>query len=65
MSENADAYVAEEFEAEEGMVANGNIAWERLMFVAMQQDVIKELDVRSVDVNNPRTWPDIDMSEFD
>lgn len=63
VSDNADAY-AEEF-GEEGMIVNGAIAWERLMFAAMQADVIKELDVRSVDVNNPRSWPDIDMKEFD
>jgi hypothetical protein len=63
VSDNADAY-SEEF-GEEGMVEGGNIAWERLAFAAMQRDVEKELDVRSVDVNDPSSWPDIDMSEFD
>lgn len=63
VSDNADAY-SEEF-GEEGMVVDGNIAWERLAFVAMQQDVYKELDVRGVNVNKPNSWPDIDLSEFD
>ena|SRR5882757_14977 len=62
VSDNADAYI-EEF-GEEGVVANGAIAWERLMFAAMEADVIKELDIRSVDVNDPSSWPDIDMKEF-
>jgi hypothetical protein len=62
-SPNGDAYF-DEF-GEEGAVENGAIAWERLAFVAMQQDVIKELDVRSVDVNDPDSWRDIDLAEFD
>lgn len=63
VSENADAY-SEEF-GEEGMVVGGNIQWERLALVAMQQDVLKELDVRGADPNDPEGWPDIDMSQFD
>jgi len=63
VSDNADAY-SEEF-GEEGMVVGGNIQWERLAFVAMQQDVYKELDVRDVNVNDPDSWPDIDLSQFD
>lgn len=63
LSPNGDAYF-DEF-GEEGAVTRDGIQWERLAFVAMQQDVIKELDVRGVDVNNPRSWSDIDMSEFD
>jgi hypothetical protein len=63
VSDNADAYI-EDF-GEEGIVANGDIAWERLAFVAMERDVIKELDVRGIDVNDPSSWSDIDMSEFD
>lgn len=63
VSDNADAYI-EEF-GTDGVVESGGIAWERLMFAAMEADVIEELDVRSVDVNDPSSWPDIDMSEFD
>lgn len=62
VSDNADAY-SEEFG--DVPVEDGNIKWEAMAFVAMQQDVIKELDVRGVDVNDPHSWPDIDMKEFD
>lgn len=62
VSDNADAYT-EEFG--EPPIENGDIKWEALAFMAMQKDVEKELDVRSVDVNDPSSWPDIDMSEFD
>ena len=62
LSDNTDAYF-EEF-GEEGACSKDGIAWERLCFVAMQQDVIKELDVRGVDVNDPSSWPNINMSEF-
>ncbi len=62
VSDNADAYVEEFGEAP---VEGGNIKWEAMAFAAMEQDVIKELDVRSVDVNDPSSWADIDMSEFD
>ncbi len=48
----------------EGMVENGNVAWERLMFVAMERDVTGNLESNGVDVNDPSSWPDIDMSEF-
>ncbi|HXI98135.1 MAG TPA: hypothetical protein VNG73_04275 [Gemmatimonadaceae bacterium] len=62
-SPNADAFF-EEF-GDEGACTRDGIAWERLAFVAMQRDVEKELDVRSVDVNDPDSWPDIDLKEFD
>ncbi len=62
VSNNADAY-SEDF-GEEGMVENGNVAWERLMFVAMERDVTGNLESNGVDVNDPSSWPDIDMSEF-
>lgn len=62
LSDNGDAYV-DEF-GTDGIVEGGNIMWERMAFVAMQQDVIKELDVRGVDINHPGSWSDIDMSEF-
>ncbi len=62
-SPNADAFF-EEF-GEEGACTRDGIAWERIAFVAMQRDVEKELDVRSVDVNDPDSWPDIDLKEFD
>lgn len=62
VSDNADAYVEEFGEAP---LENGDIKWEAMAFVAMQRDVEKELDVRGVDVNDPSSWPDIDMSEFD
>jgi hypothetical protein len=62
LSDNGDAYV-DDF-GTEGIVEGGNIMWERMAFVAMERDVIKELEVRDVDVNNPRSWSDIDMSEF-
>lgn len=62
VSDNADAYTEEFGEAP---IENGDIKWEAMAFMAMQQDVIKELDVRSVDVNDPRSWSDIDISEFD
>lgn len=63
LSDNGDAYF-DEF-GEEGAVEKSGIQWERLAFVAMQQDVLKELDVRGIDVNNERSWPDIDLKEFD
>ena len=63
LSDNGDAYF-DDF-GEEGAVENGAIAWERLAFVAMEKDVVKELEVRDVDVNDPRSWPDIDLKEFD
>jgi hypothetical protein len=61
VSDNADAYVEEFGEAP---VEGGDIKWEAMAFAAMEQDVIKELDVRGVDVNDPSSWPEIDMSEF-
>jgi hypothetical protein len=57
-------YYLEEF-GEEGVVENGDINWSRLCFVAMEQDVIEELDRRGVGLGEPHTWADIDMSEFD
>ncbi len=62
LSDNGDAYF-DEF-GEEGAVEKDGIKWERLCFVAMQQDVLKELDVRGVDVNDESSWPDIDLKEF-
>jgi len=62
VSDNADAYTEEFGEAP---IENGDIKWEAMAFMAMQRDVEKELDVRSVDVNDPSSWPDIDMKEFD
>ena len=62
LSDNGDHYL-DEF-GTDGVVEDGQIKWERLCFVAMEQDVLKELDIRGVDVNDPRSWPDIDMSEF-
>jgi len=62
VSDNADAYT-EEFG--EPPIEHGDIKWEALAFAAMERDVIKELDVRSVDVNDPSSWPDIDVSSFD
>jgi hypothetical protein len=47
-SENEDAYF-EEFE-EEGAVHDGGIDYSRLMFAAMERDVIEELQRRGVDV---------------
>lgn len=62
LSDNSDRYF-EEF-GEEGACSKDGIAWERLCFVAMEQDVVEELEARGVDVNDPSSWPDIDMSEF-
>lgn len=62
VSDNADAYV-EEFG--EVPTEHGDVKWEAMAFVAMQRDVEKELDVRHVDIGDPDSWPDIDMSEFD
>jgi len=63
MSDNADAYF-DDF-GEEGACSKDGINWERIAFVAMERDVTEELDARGVDVNNPRTWEDIDLKEFD
>lgn len=63
LSENGDAYF-DEF-GDEGAVSKEGINWERLAFVAMTQDVMKELDVRNVDINDPNSWADIDLGEFD
>ncbi len=62
VSDNADAYT-EEFG--EPPIEHGDIKWEALAFAAMEKDVIKELDVRKVNVDDPDSWSDIDMSEFD
>ncbi len=51
VTENADAYV-EDF-GEEGLIKDGNINWEGMMFAAMERDVIEALDRMGVDVNNP------------
>ncbi len=63
LSPNGDAYF-DEF-GTEGAVSRDGINWSALAHFAMQQDVVKELDVRGVDVNDERSWPDIDLSEFD
>lgn len=62
-SNNSDHYF-EEF-GEEGAVSSDGINWERLCFVAMEQDVREELDARGFDLNDPDSWKDFDLKEFD
>lgn len=61
-SDNNDAYVDEVGEVP---LQGRNIHWEALASAAMQQDVFDALDRHGVDVNDPNSWPDIDLSEFD
>lgn len=63
ISKNGEYYI-EEF-GEEGAIEGDSINWSRLCFVAMEQDVIEELDRRGVSLGDPDSWADIDMSEFD
>jgi hypothetical protein len=51
VTENADAYV-DDF-GTEGLVKDGNINWEGMMYAAMERDVIEALDRMGVDVDNP------------
>lgn len=62
-SNHTDAYF-EDF-GNEGACDKDGIKWERLCFVAMTKDVIDELDARGFDVNDPRSWADFDLKEFD
>lgn len=61
-SDNEDAY-AQEFG--EVPVTDGAINWAAMMYSALQQDIIEDLDAHGVDVNDPESWPDIDLSDFD
>lgn len=62
LSENGDAYFEEL--GEEGACSKDGINWERIAFAAMERDVVQALEARSADPNDPRSWPDIDLSEF-
>lgn len=50
-SNNSGAYVDEL--GTDGIVDNGNIAWERLAYMALRADIRQGLDNRGVDMNNP------------
>jgi hypothetical protein len=51
VTDNDGAYV-EDF-GTDGMVEDGQIQWSRLMYAAMERDVIEKLDADGLDVNNP------------
>jgi len=61
-TDNQDAYV-EDFG--EVPLENGNIKWEAMMFVAMEKDVVEDLEAHDVDVNDPDSWPEIDLKSWD
>lgn len=54
-SNNSGAYFA--FGAE-GALEGGDIAWSRLMYAAMERDVVEELERLGVDVNDPQPTDD-------
>jgi hypothetical protein len=54
-SDNSGAYI-EDFGAE-GAIENGDIAWSRLMFAAMERDVTEQLEALGVDVNREPPQP--------
>lgn len=62
LSTHGDYYL-EEF-GTEGAIENGRINWERLCFVAMEQDVIEQLDRWGINLGDPDSWPDIVMNEL-
>jgi hypothetical protein len=55
-SNNSSAYADEM--GEEGLVRDGDVNWSGMMFMAMQQDVIEELERLGVDVNDPQPTED-------
>jgi len=59
---NEDAYVEQVGEVP---VQGDTINWEAMMFAAMERDVTERLEASGVDVNDPDSWPDIDLSEFE
>jgi len=61
-TDNEDAY-AEEFG--EVPVEGDSIKWEAMMFAAMEKDVIEDLEAHDVDVNDPDSWPEIDLKSWD
>ncbi len=61
-SDNEDACVEETGEVP---MQGGDINWSAMMFYAFQQDIVECLDANGVDVNDPDSWPDIDLKEFD
>lgn len=62
-SDNEDAYM--EQTGEPPPVEGDSINWSAMMFYAFQQDIIESLEAHGVDVNDPDSWPDIDLKEFD
>jgi len=56
---NLDAY------EDMGMDFSGGIDWSAMMYAAMEQDVVGNLTAHGVDLDDPDSWPDIDLKEFD
>ena len=63
VSDNEDAYM--EQTGEPPPVEGDTINYSAMMFYALQQDIIECLERNGVDVNDPDSWPDIDLKEFD
>jgi len=56
---NPDAY------EDMGMDFSGGIDWSAMMYAAMEQDVVGNLTAHGVDLNDPDSWSNIDLKEFD
>jgi hypothetical protein len=59
-SDNADAYYDAMGELP---IEDGQLKWEAMMFMAMERDVEERLSA-SIDINDPSSWPDIDLRDF-
>jgi len=53
-SDNADAYGLNY--GTEGMIGEGDIAWSRLAYAALEADIYEELDRQGFDVNDPSAY---------
>ena len=53
-SSNADAYGLNY--GTEGMIGEGDIAWSKLAYAALETDIYEELDRRNFDVNDPTAY---------
>ncbi len=62
-SDNEGAYT--EQTGEPPPMQGDDINWSAMMFYAFQQDIVECLEANGVDVNDPDSWPDIDLKEFD
>jgi hypothetical protein len=63
-SKNSDAYLEQGFEAD-SLIKDGAINWPLMMYCALEADIIEELDRYGVNVNDPDSWSEIDLKEFE